>query len=701
MKKIKLIHSISFKISARLAVIITVIMAAIGILVSVTMTNTITKMTEEKITLLAADNAKVITNYLNAMEQKASTLTSTIRSFSTLAQFKAENLIRDVFTAALKDAGIFGVNVALEPDKYFPGTPNGFSYYAYRSETGDIVYEHYNYGDYKDSAFYLEAKESLKAEITDPYPQTLKNGQIVWVISISTPLLNDEGEFLGVVNCDISTDIIAGLEYGTGGYQKSYGYVLTEKGNYVVHTSDTTKFGTLYSEAGKTDVVLDAAANGKQMIFEDTNQVHGGMAFKVHVPVQIGGTAEVWSSAFVVDKAEALSAVTQTVIVITAAAAAGLVVLVLLTSFFVRLSIRPVKGLVAMASDIEHGRLAADSGSARKRIAAKDELGNLSVSFGNTITTLDGYITEISKILGEISDGRLTGTVNRDYEGDFKPIKDSLLLILDSLNETFQQIGAVAGQVSDGAVQLSSGAQTLASGAAAQASTVEQLTATVASVSSDVKQNADNVNLASDYINQAGDGVRRSNEFMGSLLDSMNDINASSSRISAIIKIIDDISFQTNILALNAAVEAARAGQAGKGFSVVAEEVRRLASKSADAAKQTADLITHSIASIKEGMRLAEMTASALGDVSEKTHLVEVTNGQIREASNSQAHSISEIEQGLEQFSAVVQTISAAAQENAAASEELSSQAQALFDTASKFKTAQISSDSDFLSLTE
>lgn len=188
---------------------------------------------------------------------------------------------------------------------------------------------------------------------------------------------------------------------------------------------------------------------------------------------------------------------------------------------------------------------------------------------------------------------------------------------------------------------------------------------------------------------------------MGSLLDSMNDINASSSRISAIIKIIDDISFQTNILALNAAVEAARAGQAGKGFSVVAEEVRRLASKSADAAKQTADLITHSIASIKEGMRLAEMTASALGDVSEKTHLVEVTNGQIREASNSQAHSISEIEQGLEQFSAVVQTISAAAQENAAASEELSSQAQALFDTASKFKTAQISSDSDFLSLTE
>lgn len=682
MKKTKFLNTMSFKISSRIAVIITVMLAVICITIGFTLTKTVTTMTEDKITLLADKNARIANDYLNTLGQKASMLSTTIMSYSGLLENNAKNLTKDIFTDTLKDERIFGVYVAVEPNKFYSNTPDGYSFYAYRSEAGDIVYENYGYADYKDGEFYTAAKESLHAEITEPYSWTLTNGDVVWLITISVPMLDHEGHFVGVMNCDVAVDTIISLTYDNGGYEKAYSYILTENGNYVVHSTDETKFGTPYSEAGEAETVLDATRNGKEVFFEDINQVYGGQAFKVHVPLKINGVSEPWSSAFVVDKAEAMQMVMDNLLLLILISLGGIILLVLLTSLFIRQSISPIKSLVATAADLEKGHL-----SSSVQIKSKDELGNLSSIFNTTIATLNGYVSEISTLLNDISAGKLTGTVKRDYEGDFAPIRRSLLSIIDSLNETFVNINTVAREVSDGAAQVSSGAQTLATGATEQASTIEQLSAAITSVSEDVKKNADNISLASDYIGQAGSQVQKSNESMAALLTSMETINTASEKISAIMKIIDDISFQTNILALNAAVEAARAGQAGKGFSVVAEEVRRLASKSAEAAKQTAELINNSILAIKDGQRHAASTSEALKLVSEKAQLVEETNAIIRAASSSQTQSIHELELGIHQFSAVTQTISATAEENAAASEELSSQAALLFNEARKFQT--------------
>jgi methyl-accepting chemotaxis protein len=369
-----------------------------------------------------------------------------------------------------------------------------------------------------------------------------------------------------------------------------------------------------------------------------------------------------------------------TVMIISAVIATVLIVLLSLSIT------KPLKKLTGIASKISEGEL-----DVSVDIKSRDETGQLAESISKTVYRLKDYmyyIDEIADVLRHISEGNLVFELKQDYTGEFEKVKTALEKVRGTLSEMLLQISTTTNEVSNAVDLVSNGAQTLASGASEQASAMEQLTSTVAQVSDDVQRNAENVNLAFEYIGQAGSGVRQSNEYMNALLQAMSAINESSSRISGIIKIIDDISFQTNILALNAAVEAARAGQAGKGFAVVAEEVRSLASRSANAAKQTSELITSSISSIKEGMRLAESTSAALADVGEKSRMVEVKNGEIRDSSNAQAAAISEIRKGLDQVSVVIQTITATAQENAAASEELASQAQTLHAQTSKFRVS-------------
>lgn len=353
--------------------------------------------------------------------------------------------------------------------------------------------------------------------------------------------------------------------------------------------------------------------------------------------------------------------------------------------------IMPVKEAASVLQLMANGNL-----QSRVMGAYKGDHAEIKTALNDTLDSLSSYVKEISAVLEEMSNSNLNVGINNEYKGDFAQIKDALNLIIRSFNEVFGDINNAADQVASGSIQVSDGSQALSQGATEQASSVEELTTSITDIANQTKQNAINANKANGMAMKAKVNAEQGNEHMKGMLKSMEDINESSSNISKIIKVIDDIAFQTNILALNAAVEAARAGQHGKGFAVVAEEVRNLAARSANAAKETTSLIEGSIKKVESGTNIANNTARALVEIVQGVTSAVTLVGEIATASNEQATAISQINIGVEQVSRVIQTNSATAQESAAASEELSSQSQLLKEMIGKFNLKSKASNSSY-----
>ncbi|BCJ95604.1 methyl-accepting chemotaxis protein [Anaerocolumna cellulosilytica] len=373
-------------------------------------------------------------------------------------------------------------------------------------------------------------------------------------------------------------------------------------------------------------------------------------------------------------KAAATATITMIIIVI-----AGMVIAVALGIFISRIISRPVNKMVEAANKLALGDINVNVES-----GTKDEIGSLADSFDRMITNIRGQ----AKAAESIAAGDLTIDVEVRSENDLLGRK--LAEMVEKNNEILNNIAAASDQVAAGSKQVSDSSIALSQGATEQASSIEELTASLEEISSQTRLNAQNANQANELAEVAKNNAQQGNHQMKEMQMAMEEINVSSSNISKIIKVIDEIAFQTNILALNAAVEAARAGQHGKGFAVVAEEVRNLAARSANAAKETTDMIEGSIQKVEAGTKIANDTATALNKIVEDVAKAAGLVGDIAIASNEQASAIAQINQGIMQVSQVVQTNSATSEESAAASEELSSQAELLRKAVSKFRLKRV-----------
>jgi methyl-accepting chemotaxis protein len=311
----------------------------------------------------------------------------------------------------------------------------------------------------------------------------------------------------------------------------------------------------------------------------------------------------------------------------------------------------------------------------------KDEVGELAAAFDALVETTKTQISAIQKIAG----GNLKAELKPRSEND--TLTKALIDLTDNFDNLVSSVVLAADQVTSGALMVSNSSFALSQGATEQASSVQELTATLNEIAAKTAHNVQNAEQANAFAIKAKQYAAEGNSQMKVMLQAMDDINVSSGNISKIIKVIDDIAFQTNILALNAAVEAARAGQHGKGFAVVAEEVRTLAAKSASAANETTELIENSINKVDTGTKIARSTADALGKIVEQVDEAAVLVNAISEASVEQSMGIEQVDQGISQVSQVVQTNAATAEESAAASQQLTAQAEQLMQTISVFKT--------------
>lgn len=463
-----------------------------------------------------------------------------------------------------------------------------------------------------------------------------------------------------------------------------YVFLNVDTGVYLYHEDDSF-LNTETTDAGYLEIIRrirsDGGTQASTYSYRDENGVEQLVVYKY---LKDRG----WVFMVRDNVVEVFSAVTDVRILVGVLCAAVAAAIILFMLLILRREGRNLMTVERAISRLGELNLSADR-ELEAFYGRSDEIGMIAQTTHRVCGCLRETIDDVNRILGEMANGNLTVDVTANesyYVGDFKVLSISLQSIHANLVRVIRDISQVAGQVDTGAGRVSSGAQALAQGTTEQAATVDGLMANVAKITAQVQNSTARCGDASELVDRATGYAVEADRKMDQLTEATRSINQSSAQIGTIIKNIEDIAFQTNILALNAAVEAARAGSAGKGFSVVAEEVRNLAAKSAEAAQNTNDLISRSIQSAKTGTESTNQAVSAMQVIGDCIQSMKSLMDEIAVASVRQSEMILSVENGIKEISSVVQDNSMAAEKSALVSKELSQQARTLKSLISRFR---------------
>ncbi len=538
---------------------------------------------------------------------------------------------------------------------------------ALADESGNVIWSKGKYGD--------ESKR-----ISNALGGTVTNGMVFdteMVLEYAAPVV-DGGKTIGacVVGLDLCENTyLDRIKTGTGAevtlFKGSTRYATT-----ISNPDGSRAVGTEMSEQVKRAVIDgDGSFTGTANILGSNHYALYGAMHDVD-----GNVIGAYFVGFPSKEFDAMFNTIAIICMIMALVIAG-VGAVIVTVAISKMVLNPIKIANTIAINMKSGNLSMAKTSYK---FANDEIGDFSRTIEDSRHIIHDYIDDISRVLEEMSNGDFRDTSLVEYVGDFISIKESFEGIQEHLTGVLSKMQESSSCVTSGSSQIAEASQQLANGTDSQAAAIDELSRSIDEISREVRLSAENAAKANSLSQECGSKIERQSSEINNMMAAMKEIEEKSNEIMNIIQTIEDIAFQTNILSLNAAIEAARAGAAGKGFSVVADEVRNLAAKSAAAANSTNELIISTIEAVSNGSKIAEETAGTMKEVVDISAQTNTLISEISAATANQNESIGKITDSIGKISTVVQTNSATAQETAAACEELSGQAEVLKEQISK-----------------
>ena len=533
--------------------------------------------------------------------------------------------------------------------------------------------------------YYIGAMATSGIFYADPYLAT--TGDIF--SSLAMQMKDQQGVTIGVTVIDLALGTLLDLAHGASipGTTAS-GFLLDsnmrilahQNSDFMPHVQSGEAVYVSFSSIGieELEVISEGIGNETRLIRATD---YDGIEKYISTAV-LPGTGWTFGFAVPVSDFAAQLNTTESLMIYVVIIVVAIVGIFFATQILLIRPIKPIDNIVKTAHMLAVGKT-----PDQINVVSDDELGVLSEDFNRFIESTKEQVSVLSKM----ADGNLMSEVTPKSPDDL--LSNAINSMAENVRQLVSRINSTSIQVSGGAKQVAEGATMLAQGATEQAASIQELSSSISRIASKTRENAHTAEKTSALSADIKESAERGNHQMDEMMTAVSDINEASKNIGKIIKTIDDIAFQTNILALNAAVEAARAGQHGKGFAVVAEEVRNLASKSAEAAKDTGDLIQNSIEKAELGSRIAEETATSLGEIVAGINETSQLVAEIAKASEEQSDGITEINTGIDQVAQVVQQNSATAEQSAAASEEMSDQSDMLEQLIAQFK---IGDNTDF-----
>ncbi len=694
--------SLSGKIIAKLVLIVAFMFLLIVMISGWISMKSLMAITNDKLISVAYENAFIIEKEIENACGQARGFANSLKNISALPPEEQRDAIDYALAGVLTgDDSFTTVFAYFEQNAIADANGQPYSVHkkdiayeaiAYLDENGEnVIFEkHEDAFDNFEKDYYVSIRETGEVYVMEPYVYQLQ-GKDIMMISVIAPIYDAEGEFLGVAGCDVALQDMQSRQYAATGYKSTHMMAFSEDGTILLDSSDASRVGKSASESGYDAVQADAEklknmkegkySNSNYILHEKTvNFATGKTGLSILVPMKLN-SGNIWSLYIAIDKSEFDGNIKEDTFRLALVVIFFGVLLLTIIYFIVRSSLAPVKKIMKGAAQLEEGNL-----KIKIDVNTNDELGRLAKAINHISVIMDNYVNDISRQLSRMAENNMDVKIDQKYIGDFIPIQASIEKITDSLNRTLGQIIISADQVASGSEQVSSGAQTLSKGATEQEAAVNELAASIDSLAEDVTANADDAQEMNITVTEVSERIGKCNDEMKKLIEAMTEIRNSSAGIEKVIRTIEDIARQTNLLSLNASVEAERAGETGKGFVVVAHEIRDLATRSAESVKQTTELIEHSFRAVRNGAAIADDTAKSLSAVVDGAEKITDVANKINVASQNQKMILQDLTKSVDMIEEVVQHNTTVSQESAGTSTELSQHSKRLHELVYKFK---------------